>query len=346
MPIFSFWNLRMNQDLQKHTELKWNPDGVHFLGPEESKFRRRLLNLFYDFFSSKGFQEVFLPSFDFSASFEHHVISSERQKILKARDIQGVELSPSLDLTVQVVKGLAGFASEIKASSKVFYFGKIFRDKPKGDGSRRETLQFGAEILGHSNGNTFKLLLSLIHSFLAELQFPHKVSIVLGNMKVIQKILDLFQLNELESEKFLELLYTKNLPFIYQFLQNKNLDCFYPFLEKLVLNVNDSEDLLRLVETFNYEHKLGLEDCLDETTDILSYSKQHLPKIDLCLDYSLVRDIDYYTGFLFYGFAGKQSSPFVMGGAYDNLFERFSVNKKNACGLAFQIDALEELMKE
>ncbi len=336
----------MSQDSLKHTELKWNPDGVHFLGPEESKFRRNLLNIFYDFFSKKGFQEVFLPSFDFSASFEHHVMSSERQRILKARDIQGVELSPSLDLTVQMVKGLAGYASEIKASSKVFYFGRIFRDKPKGDGSRRETLQFGAEILGHSNGNTFKLLLSLIHSLLLEIQFSHRVTVVLGNMKVIQKILDLFQLSEIESEKFLEFLYTKNLSFIYQFLQRKKLESFYPFVEKLSLNVNDSDDLLRLIETFNYEYKLGLEDCLDETIDIFSYSKKNLPKIDLCLDYSLVRDIDYYTGFLFYGFAGKQSNPFVMGGAYDNLFERFSTSKKNACGLAFQIDSLEELLKE
>ncbi|MCX7998469.1 MAG: ATP phosphoribosyltransferase regulatory subunit [Leptospiraceae bacterium] len=336
----------MNRDLQKHTELKWHPDGVHFLGPEEAKFRREILSQFESFFSKKGFQEVFLPSFDFSASFEHHVVSSERAKILKARDIQGIELSPSLDLTVQVVKGLAGYASELKASSKVFYFGKIFRDKPKGDGSRRETLQFGAEILGHSNGNTFKLLLSLIHSFLLEIGFSSPVTIVLGNMKIVQKILDLFQLDELESERFLELLYTKNLPFLREFLEKKNLNSFISFLETLILGVNDADDLIRLVETFNYQHKLGLEDCLDETSDILAYSKKHLSKIDLCLDYSFVRDIDYYTGFVFYGFADRESNPFVMGGAYDNLFERFSGVHKNACGLAFQIDTLEELLKK
>jgi ATP phosphoribosyltransferase regulatory subunit len=338
----------MKQEIQKSTEIKWNPDGFHFLGPEESSFRRGLLDKLHGFFQEKGFLEVTPPGFDFSASFEHHVAEQEKTRILKTKDLSGREITPSLDLTVQVVKGMAGFASSLKASSKIYYTGRIFRDNSKGSGGRRETLQMGAEILGHSSGNTFKLLLSLIDSTLQLLQFPTKVTIVLGNMEVITSILEASHFTERENRLLMNLLYTKDMVSLESFL-SKKLDMSQDTKElilRLALGFNQPEEIIQSILNVSQSQGLQLEECMNETQDLMQYVTKHLHNLDICLDFSLVRDMDYYTGFLFYGFSGKEPQPLVMGGAYDRLFEKFSGEPKKACGLAFQIDTLEELLRK
>jgi ATP phosphoribosyltransferase regulatory subunit len=337
----------MKQEIQKSTEIKWNPDGFHFLGPEESKARRKILDTMHKFFQEKGFLEVNLPVFDFTASFEHHVSEHEKAKIIKVKDILGKEISPSLDLTVQVVKGMAGFSSNLKTSTKVYYLGKVFRDNSRGNGSRRETLQVGAEIFGHSNGNTFKLLLSIIDSIFNLLDFPYKVTIVLGNMKVITSILEKYNFSNVERKIFLTYAYTKDLSSLDTFLNQKTelSQGIKEVILDLILSFNHPEKTLQTLETQSKNLNLGIKESLEEIEDILQYCQTHLKNIDLCLDLSLVRDMDYYTGFLFHGFSGRESQPIVMGGAYDRLFEKFSGEPKRACGLAFQIDSIEELLR-
>src|SRR5262245_9261582 len=109
--------MRVKNEFQATSELKWIPDGFHFIGPEESEIRRRTLERVHAFFREKGFLEVKPPCFDFTSSFHYSVPESEQAKILKTRDLQGTEISPSLDLTLQVVKGMTGFTSK-KGSSK------------------------------------------------------------------------------------------------------------------------------------------------------------------------------------------------------------------------------------
>lgn len=338
----------MKQEIQKNTEIKWNPDGFHFLGPEESRSRRKILDTLHSFFQEKGFLEVNPPVFDFTASFEHHVTEHEKGKILKSRDLLGREISPSLDLTVQVVKGMAGFASSLKASSKVYYTGRVFKDNSRGNGARRETLQLGAEVLGHSNGNTFKLLLSLIDSVFSLLNFQSRTTIVLGHMQVMTSILEKYNFSAHEQRVFLNHVYSKDFSSLNIFLNKKNElpKSTRELILDLILSFNHPEKTIQSLREESEKYKLGLEECLEETEDILSYSEKHLKNLDICLDYSLVRDMDYYTGFLFYGFSGKDPQPLVMGGAYDRLFEKFSGESKRACGLAFQIDTLEEFLRQ
>jgi ATP phosphoribosyltransferase regulatory subunit len=288
--------------------------------------------------------EVKPPGFDFTSTFKQNISESEQGKILSARDLSGRELSPSADLTVQVVKGMTGF-TERKGSSKVYYTGKIVKDSSKSDAGRREILQAGAEIIGHSSGNTFKMLLSLMDELLGRLGFQGKITVVLGNTRVISSIADRMKFNASERNELSRLLYSKNIPLLKEFLHEKSVKKEIILgLERLILSF-DPHSAIPILEELSPKFKLGLEEIIEESKDIWKYVNTRLERTDLCLDYSLVRDMEYYTGFIFHGYAGKTSYPLLMGGAYDNLFEKFSGEPKRACGFALNIDIFEEISR-
>jgi ATP phosphoribosyltransferase regulatory subunit len=110
-----------------NSEVKWIPDGFHFLGHEDSLQRKKILDKVYQFFDERGYLEVTQPGFDFTSSFLKYVSASEEARILKSRDLSGKEISPSIDLTLQVVKGLAGYSVK-KGNQKIFYTGRIVKD--------------------------------------------------------------------------------------------------------------------------------------------------------------------------------------------------------------------------
>ncbi|EMO77782.1 hypothetical protein LEP1GSC127_3213 [Leptospira kirschneri str. 200801925] len=51
----------MNQNLPEPNQKKWIPDGFHFLGPEDSKYRRTLLETISGVLKKKGTRKYSYP---------------------------------------------------------------------------------------------------------------------------------------------------------------------------------------------------------------------------------------------------------------------------------------------
>ncbi|HMV41129.1 MAG TPA: ATP phosphoribosyltransferase regulatory subunit [Leptospiraceae bacterium] len=331
----------MRNDRNTSSELKWIPDGFHFLDHEDSLRRKKILDQIYEFFTSRGYLEVTPPSFDFTNSFLSHVANSEEARILKSRDLSGREISPSIDLTLQVVKGLAGFGVK-KGNQKVFYTGRIVKDNFKKNADRREILQAGAEIIGHSNANTFKMLLTHISELVPVLGLKEKITLVLGNTAIYSNIVEYLEFSEADKNTLSNLLYHKEEKSIRDFLDLRvKKKEIRDLILKLILSFELKEIKSDLI-SISKKYKIKLEPLIDETEEIFKYAN-HFKNLDLCMDYSLIRDLDYYTGFVFHGYYDRISYPVVTGGAYDHLFEKFSGEEKRACGFAVNIDIIEEI---
>ncbi len=347
LSVFDFdfyWKRTRSRLLNEHntnSEVKWIPDGFHFLDHEDSLRRKKILDKVYQFFQERGYLEVTPPSFDFTSSFLKYVSPQEEARILKSRDLTGKEISPSIDLTLQVVKGMAGFSVK-KGNQKIFYTGRIVKDNFKKNADRREILQAGAEVFGHSNANTFKMLLTHISELSLELGLQKKITLVLGNTAIYSQIVEYLKFSTEDKNTLSRLMYLKEEKSIREFLNAKvNKKDIKEILLKLILSFELKEiksDLLAISK----KYKMNLEHFIEETEDIFKYSS-HFKNLDLCLDYSLIRDLDYYTGFVFHGYYDRISFPLVTGGAYDHLFEKFSGIEKRACGFAMNIDIIEEI---
>ena len=82
-----------------------------------------------------------------------------------------------------------------------------------------------------------------------------------------------------------------------------------------------------------------------ESLDLLNLIKNSFSEQNIEIDYSLVRGLDYYTGFIFEAISddlGSQDS-YLGGGRYDNLFNDLGGKKLPAIGMAIGIERLAEI---
>ncbi|KGE25152.1 ATP phosphoribosyltransferase regulatory subunit [Leptospira interrogans] len=336
----------MNQNLPEPNQKKWIPDGFHFLGPEDSKYRRTLLETISGVLKKKGYSEVFLPAFDYSSTFIQTVSTPDSSSLFRIRDLSGNEISPSIDLTVQAVKGMAGFSHQ-KENQNIFYIGRVFRESTKGSVARKEILQIGAESIGVSGKeNTFKILEEL-DEIISLLPLENKLTLVLGNVNLFQSIVQEFELKQNEIEILSKLLYQKNVNEIQKiFGEKKNHTDLIRLLSSLVLNfdLNSLKNSLN-INSLSKNLQKSLSSILEETYWIFNSWESKKRKIDLCIDFSLLRDLNYYTGFVFQGYLQDSPDPVLTGGTYDHLYEMFSGVQKNASGYALMVNTLESSLK-
>ncbi|PJZ58947.1 ATP phosphoribosyltransferase regulatory subunit [Leptospira barantonii] len=336
----------MNQNLPEPSQKKWIPDGFHFLGPEDSKDRRILLETVSGVLKKKGYSEVFLPAFDYSSTFLQTVSAPDSSSLFRIRDLSGNEISPSIDLTVQAVKGMAGFAHQ-RENQNIFYVGRVFRESAIGSVSRKEVLQIGAESIGASGKeNTFKILEEL-DEIVSVLPLEDSLTLVLGNVNLFQSIVQEFELSSNEIEILSKLLYQKNVNEIERiFGDKKNHEILIRLLSALVLNFDlDSLKKSLNVSSLSSNLQKSLNSILEETSWIFQSWESKKRKIDLCIDFSLLRDLNYYTGFVFQGYLQGSPDPVLTGGAYDHLYEMFSGVQKDASGYAIVVNTLEASLR-
>ncbi|EMY78362.1 histidine--tRNA ligase [Leptospira weilii serovar Ranarum str. ICFT] len=332
----------MNQNLPEPSQKKWIPDGFHFLGPEDSKDRRILLETVSGVLKKKGYSEVFLPAFDYSSTFLQTVSAPDSSSLFRIRDLSGNEISPSIDLTVQAVKGMAGFSHQ-RENQNIFYIGRVFRESIKGSASRKEVLQIGAESIGVSGKeNTFKILEEL-DEIVSLLPLENRLTLILGNVNLFQSIVQEFELGSNEIQILSTLLYQKNGNEIERiFGEKKNHSDLIRLLNALVLNFDpDSLRNSLNIASLSKDLQKSLNFILEETSWIFKSWESKKRKIDLCIDFSLLRDLNYYTGFVFQGYLQGSPDPVVTGGSYDHLYEMFSGVQKDASGYALVVNTLE-----
>lgn len=336
----------MNQNLPEPSQKKWIPDGFHFLGPEDSKDRRIILETVSGILKKKGYSEVFLPAFDYSSTFLQTISTPNSSSLFRIRDLSGNEISPSIDPTVQAVKGMAGFSHQ-RENQNIFYIGRIFRESAKGSVSRKEVLQIGAESIGVSGKeNTFKILEEL-NEIISILPIEDKLTLVLGNVNLFHSIVREFKLSPSEIEILSTLLYQKNVNEIERiFGEKKNNSILIRLLSALVLNfdLDSLKNSLKIASPSKGLQK-NLNSVLEDTFWIFQSWESKKRKIDLCIDFSLLRDLNYYTGFVFQGYLQGSPNPVLTGGAYDHLYEMFSGVQRDASGYALIVNILEASLK-
>lgn len=328
------------------SEQKWIPDGFHFLGPEESKNRRILLQKFAEVFERFGYSEITLPSFDYTSSFESFLEPGE-DGLLKAKDWDGNELSPGVDLTLQVVKGMAA-RSHWEENQRVYYIAKKIRDHKKRNASRREILQIGAESLGTSTNSEIINHIQILKTLWSESTNSVPVSFVFGHSELFSKIVKLLNWDEFHSKSLKQFLYTKNLPELLSLAARLGVNERDTKILRLFLSPSDffkfesfQKELSQLLDK---KHRNEIDPLLETVGEFSNELKKLDQNLHCIWDPSLVRDVSYYTGILFQGFQKNNPEPVFAGGVYDQLYESFSGISKQASGFALHLDPIEELV--
>ncbi|MBI3396576.1 MAG: ATP phosphoribosyltransferase regulatory subunit [Spirochaetia bacterium] len=300
----------------------WIPHGLDFLGPAETAALRKDTNRLREILENAGFLEVTPPLMDFAPTFQMTARDSDSGVSFETRDTDGELLAVRSDLTVQVIKALANGRLGAPLPARLSYFQPVLHDRSWGSGARREIFQAGLEIVGEDGPGRVGEMLDLARRCLTLLGVEPRI--LYGDVRFIETLT-----REAASDKKKALLVA---------LDRKDTTRILPLALESGISKERAHILSRLPVTVGGSEAVQkLKDMCKSEEALLRLLEAAPPGV--VYDYSLVRELTYYTGPVLEAYRPRTKEKILTGGIYDALYGLFTGAQKPACGFAINLTA-------
>jgi len=284
-----------------------------------------------DIFETYSISEIRTPALEDSSLFKRSVgdtsdiVNKELYSFMDKND-KSITLRP--EGTASVIRSVIEKKID-NESNKFWYLGPMWRYERPQKGRYRQFSQAGVEILGYSEG-------------IAELEIVSIICSINKALGIENSILKINHLGDKESkEKYCNALKNFLMPL------SSKLD------EKDIQRLNTNP--LRVLDSKSSETQEILKDApkindflTDQSLDLLNLVKNTFSEeCNIEIDHTLVRGLDYYTGFVFEAVSsdlGAQDA-YLGGGRYDDLCKQLGGKDLPAIGMAIGIERLSLLTK-
>ncbi len=284
-----------------------------------------------DIFETYSISEIRTPALEDSSLFKRSVgdtsdiVNKELYSFMDKND-KSITLRP--EGTASVIRSIIEKKID-NESNKFWYLGPMWRYERPQKGRYRQFSQAGVEILGYSEG-------------IAELEIVSIICSINKALGIENSILKINHLGDKESkEKYCNALKNFLMPLSSK-LDKKDIQR---------LNINP----LRVLDSKSSETQEILKDApkindflTDQSLDLLNLVKNTFSEeCNIEIDHTLVRGLDYYTGFVFEAVSsdlGAQDA-YLGGGRYDDLCKQLGGKDLPAIGMAIGIERLSLLTK-
>ncbi len=306
------------------------PKGTRDFLPEEMVKRRKVFEKIRKVFEGYGYGEACTPAFeDFDLLSKKSGPDIEKE-IYVFTDKSGRKLGLRFDPTLPICRIVASDSSLTKPI-KFYYIANMWRYDQPGKGRWREFWQAGVELIGSSKPEADAEILAIAYDSLKAIGIK-KFYFRINSRKIVESLIK-----------------EAGIP------ENKKLDVFRAIdklektgekevkkeLEKYKISEKSIEKLLELIKSGKVEEEM------EELKEIKSLAEK-MGVENIKIDFSIVRGIDYYTGFVFETFVdGREDLGSIAGGGrYDTLIGLYGGQKLPATGLGIGIDRLMEIVEE
>ncbi len=325
-----------------------NAKGTRDFLPEESIARGKIIEILREIFERYGYSPLETPAIErFETLAAKFAGGSEILKeVFRLKDQGGRDLALRYDLTVPMSK-VVGMNPNLPKPFKRYQIQPVWRDGPVKLGRYREFLQCDVDIVGAKSMLADAEILSIANEVFETLGL--NVIIRVNNRKLLNGILDYAGIKENKMEAILSIdkLEKFGLDYVRKELEmkgfeRKQVEGVLKILRVKGKNREILEKLEKLVKS--EEGKEGIR----ELRELLEYCE--LMNIEIKIDPSLARGLEYYTGPVFeiYLKKSKVKSAVAGGGRYDRMIGMFLGGKKEypATGISFGLEPIYEVLKE
>lgn len=255
------------------------------------------------------------------------------ESIIAFSDMNGKLMALKPDLTLSIVKNYRYAPGFVQ---KVYYSENIYRASQSAH-SHREIMQTGLECMGDIDMYQIFEVTMLAARSLAAISRDYVLEI--SHMGLIADILH--PLDEDVRSSILRCIGEKNIHEIKSIGREHNIDeNIIRSLEILVSTYGDYKKVIRRLS----ELPLGEQgrEALSQLSQVLGLMAQNKMAGKVNIDFSIVNDLTYYSGFLYKGFVNGVPKAVLSGGQYDKLMGRME-KKGGALGFAVYLDNLDRL---
>lgn len=313
------------------------PLGMRDILPSDVERKEEILLRIQKVIKRWGYERIETPTLEFYDTVGG-VSATLEQKLFKLLDRSGRSLVLRPDMTTPIARVVGSLLKEQPFPLRLAYQGNVFRAQENEAGKNAEFPEVGVELIGEVAPDADAEVIVMAIESLQAAHVEH-FKIAIGHVGFLHSLLGLF-FEELQQQELKRCLY------------QKNYVGFQQLVEKSALAAEDKEKVLALLklqggaEVLETVKQLQLPDalkkCILELEELWAVLKLYGVTEHILLDLSLLKEMDYYTGILFEGYARSLGFPICDGGRYDQLLEGFG-RPAPAIGFSLKLDRVIEV---
>lgn len=311
--------------------------------------RNRIIGIFRDIFERHGFDPIDTPALEYTEVLTGK--AGENEKLMyQFKDRGGRSVGLRYDLTVPLARFVAVHESEIVLPFKRYHIAPVWRAEKSQRGRFREFWQCDADIVGSASMTADAEAISIAAEALTAVGLPNFV-IHISDRRLLEGLaLSVGVPPELAGSVFraVDKLAKIGASGVRKELIESGLgeESADRLLDAVTATGRPEQLLASLRERF-----AGLPDATQAVSDLTELfallPALGVPESSYCLDVSLARGLDYYTGTVFEAMVEEPKVGSVVGaGRYDGLVGVFLGRSIPATGMSLGLERIIEVVKE
>ncbi|MHB8145797.1 MAG: ATP phosphoribosyltransferase regulatory subunit [Vulcanimicrobiaceae bacterium] len=286
------------------------PPGVRDWLPQEYAFKRDVQEKIRDVFRRWSYTEVLTPTFESYEALERGLGERLMQQTFRFADPLGQSLALRTEMTTPIARVVSSRMRAASLPLRLSYVASAFRYEEPQLGRMREFTQAGAELIGAAEAGAdaealFMAIETLDAVGLGDARFD------INDSAIVDGVLAGLGLNGADLARCKELLSERNLVALGVYGED------VVRLSTLRGDIDAIERLRPLCSTPSSRAGLMRIESILALAQELGYRER------IKLDFALLRDLEYYTGFVFEGYIDDLGFSLCGGGRYDSLLPRF-----------------------
>ena len=255
-------------------------------------------------------------------------------RVITFNDTNGKLMALKPDVTLSIIKNSDDAPNGKK---KVFYNENVYRIS-KNTHRYKEIMQAGLECIGELDLYDIYEVISLAAQTLAQISESFVLNV--SHLGILQKILGDICPDVGFTEKAIKLIEEKNSHDIIKLCEEYDIDAQKAQVITAVISASgERKKVLAELENICTEDELTELRAISEMLESAPFSDKIL------FDFSVVNNMNYYSGFVFRGFVDGICDGVLAGGQYDRMMRKAG-RKSGAIGFALYLDLLEQLKTE
>ncbi len=313
--------------------------------------RERLIDTARRVYRSYGFSPIDTPALEYLEILAGKGGEETDKQLYKFKDHGSREVGLRFDLTVPLARFAAQHINELGIPFKRYHIATVWRGENTQRGRYREFMQCDFDTIGTRSIAADIETALVIHDLMLAIGFSD-FTIKLNNRMVLTGLLDELDLAD-RATAVLRVL-DKLGKIGPEAVADELISAAGTTLEqaKQILRLSEisgsNDEILRQVEPLVSGSQIGQEGVAKLREVLAGVAAAGVPESRLCLDVSIARGLDYYTGTVFetYLDALPGIGSVCSGGRYDNLAEQFTTQELPGVGASLGLDRLLAAMEE
>lgn len=299
------------------------PPGVRDCLPQEFAFKREIEEKIREVFRSWSYAEVLTPTFESIEVLRRGLGSRLIEQTFRFSDPLGQSLALRAEMTTPIARMASARLQRASLPLRLSYIASAFRYEEPQLGRMREFTQAGCELIGafgpSADAETLFMAIETLDAVgLSDARFDiNDAAIVDGVLEAVG-------------------LHGELLDACKQLVSERNLVALREFGARYDLRGDAFETLVRLTMTRGREDVIAIirpickntasRAALERLEEILDRAGSLGYRERINIDFALLRDLQYYTGFVFEGYLDDLGFSLCGGGRYDTLLPRFGLD--------------------